>query len=442
MAEFSDSGPMAGLDGWLNLTWPPAIYSQRFYCVLDDSSLSLFQSDQESQLFRCIPLTTITAVDSVPADSLPSFAVQIEGGASLVFACSSIVQCECWVCALRQPPLGERVSRSDFEFRRLIGSGSSGKVRVARRNGTDEIYAIKSIRKNPHSKTACVGRIVAERNILMRAAHPFITRFFWAFQSLTKFYFVIEYVRGGDLRHYLNRQQEFSPAQIRLYLAEIVVALKRLHKLGIIYRDLKPENILLDDRGHIKLADFGLSRELGRDPQREYSLCGTFEFIAPEMIKQEQQTFALDWWALGVLAYLLMVGSFPFQCDNAKRLFEWILNRQPQFRRGLDPAAASLLRGLLEKDPARRLGGIGSEITRHEYFAGLSWERVEAQGYEPEFRPPMSKDDSCSNFDAEFTTQPGADSFDFKQGGEIPSSYGGDLMFPGFSYESDSVILE
>jgi serine/threonine protein kinase len=442
MADFAASETMAALRGWLTLTCTPTVYNQRCYCVLDGSTLSIFESDDESHLSQCIPLSTITAIDTVRTSSRPSFTIQLEGRTPLVLSCSSVPQCECWVCALRHPAQNDHVSRTDFEFRRLIGGGASGKVRVARRNGTDEIYAIKSIRKNPQSEMARVARIVAERNILMRASHPFITRLFWAFQSATKFYFVMEYVRGGDLRHYLNKQQEFSPAQIRLYLAELVVALKQLHQLGIIYRDLKAENILLDGKGHIRLADFGLSRELDRDSQGKYSLCGTYEYIAPEMIKEEQQTFALDWWALGVLAYRLILGVFPFQCDNPKRLFDWIVSRQPQIRRTLDPAAASLLRGLLEKDPARRLGAIGLEIAHHEYFEGLSWERVEAQGYEPEFRPPMSRDDSCSNFDTEYTTQPGADSFDLRPGGDISGSYDEDLMVPGFSYQSNPVLLE
>jgi serine/threonine protein kinase len=247
-------------------------------------------------------------------------------------------------------------------------------------------------------------------------------------------------VRGGDLRHYLNQDKDFSSRQIRLYIAEIAVGLKQLHRLGIIYRDLKPENILLDEKGHIKLADFGLSRELGRDSQGRYSFCGTQEFLAPEMIKEEPQTFALDWWALGVLSYRLIIGCFPFQNDNPKRFFNWIVSRKPLIPKSIEINTESLLRGLLEKNPVHRIGSSGNDITEHPYFADLSWELVEAQAYEPDFRPPMSRDDSCGNFDREFTGQPGCDSFSLGDSCASLSSESDCMNVPGFSYEAETFL--
>jgi protein-serine/threonine kinase len=293
-----------------------------------------------------------------------------------------------------------------------LGRGSSGKVTLSRRTATGLLYAIKSIRKDKLSRTELEYRVIAERNCLMRAVHPFITRLYWAFQSWSRFYFVLEYVPGGDLRHHLNHQVEFSPRQIQLFLAEITIALQTLHRLGIIYRDLKPENILVDATGHVKLADFGLVREIEREIQEQGgTMCGTREYLAPEMIRHEPQSPSLDFWALGVLAYRLMVGFLPFQTENVNRLFDMIVNRNPKIPSTIEPAAADLIKKLLMKEPAKRLGAIGTDIQAHPYFEGLSWEAVVGMEVVPDFRPVIMREDQATNFDEEFTSQPPVGSF-------------------------------
>jgi protein-serine/threonine kinase len=295
------------------------------------------------------------------------------------------------------------------------------------------LYAIKSIRKDKLTRSELEYRVIAERNCLMRAVHPFITRLYWAFQSWAKFYFVLEYVPGGDLRYHLNQKAEFTPGQIRLFLAEIIVALQALHHLGIIYRDLKPENILIDANGHVKLADFGLVREIEREIQEHGgTMCGTFEYLAPEMIRHEPQCASLDFWALGVLAFRLIVGYLPFETQNVNRLFEMIVSRNPKIPSTVDPVAADFIRQLLAKEPGRRLGAIGTDIEGHPYFEGLSWEEVAKMEIVPDFRPVITAEDQVSNFDEQFTSEPQRDSF-----AEVSSEI--EIPLSNFSFQGEEM---
>jgi serine/threonine protein kinase len=220
-------------------------------------------------------------------------------------------------------------------------------------------------------------------------------------------------VQGGDLGKHLDAGVDLSPYQIQLYLAEIVVALHTLHKLGVIYRDLKPENILLDANGHIKLADFGLSRQIDRANNEHYSLCGTKEYIPPEMLREEPQTFAVDWWALGILAYRLMVGYLPFQNRSPRQLFDRILKADVRIPPSLSqrhPYGPLLIKNLLEKNPANRLGSPGTDITTHPYFAGIHWNMVAKMQYEPEFKPNEPRAESVVTFAEVDTGRPSLES--------------------------------
>ena len=162
-------------------------------------------------------------------------------------------------------------------------------------------------------------RTKTERDILTEVEHPFIVKLHYAFQTEGKLYLVLDFMRGGDLYNRLSKEQcwKLNEADVRFYVAELVLALDHLHKLGVIYRDLKPENLLLDSDGHIALTDFGLSKE-NFNHRRSYSVCGTWEYMAPEVLCGKGYDYSVDWWSLGVLMYEMLVGVCPFEGENKK----------------------------------------------------------------------------------------------------------------------------
>ena len=395
---------LASLRGWLRHKTGIFLFNKRRYAVLVDGFLSLYQDEKMTEKLESYDVKDIVNVNMLCSSRESGFQISFAKAAPMNFQCSSQEDCERWVCALETRHHTEKVTRDDFVFEKLIGIGYSGHVFLARKKSTDELFAIKAISKETMKERSAEYQIIAERNILMLANHQFITRLIYAFQNPYKYYFAMEYVAGGDMGHLLKKEPLISPQQIKLYLAEIIVALRSLHKLGVIYRDLKPENILIDTEGHIKLADFGLARMMTTENSKN-TLCGTCEYLAPEMIKGENQTFAVDYWSLGVIAYLLIVGTLPFKCCNLRMLYEMICKNQPRLNRSLKPEESSLIKSLLEKDPKLRLGSLGTDITKHPYFKDLDWAKVAKKQYTPEYKPFISRADSVSNFDERYTKQ-------------------------------------
>jgi serine/threonine protein kinase len=421
-----DGEPMASLHGWLTECHSSTRHVEPYYGVLAHSTVTLYVDDGDPH-----PIETFstTSISKVSPDNNLSFSICFINGPTRIFRCPDPIELRRWVCALSLQFSVERVTIHSFEIIRQIGQGSFGRVFLARKISNGRLFAIKEIRKFNVTSRAKESRIMAERNILMQASHQFITKLHYAFQTPTMFYFVLEFVGGGDLRFHLDRGMELCPDEIRLYLAEIVIALQTLHKLGVIYRDLKPENILIDTNGHLKLADFGLARQI--DHQGHFSLCGTFEYLPPEMLRNGEQTFAVDWWALGILAFRLHFGYLPYRHLNIKRLFEMIQRDQPRIPRNADPVIGEFIRDLLVKNPQDRLGSPGKDITRHRYFDGIVWQKVAKMEIQPHFVPAITRPEWISNFDEAFTRRP----LD-----EIYPDPESDVMIEDFSFENPSVL--
>ncbi|XP_064403529.1 calcium-independent protein kinase C-like isoform X2 [Halichondria panicea] len=306
--------------------------------------------------------------------------------------------------------LDRKMTLDDFSFLKVLGKGSFGKVMLAEMKGSDQVFAIKVLRKDVIVQDDDIECTLTEKRVLaMAGQHPYLTSMHSCFQTDNRLFFVMEYVNGGDLMFQIQRARKFDEDRARFYSAEIILALLFLHNRGIIYRDLKLDNILLDADGHVKVADFGMCKENIRDGKLTSTFCGTPDYIAPEILEEKDYGPSVDWWALGVLMYEMMAGQPPFEADNEDELFEAILNDEVLYPVWLSREANSILRGFLTKNPTRRLGcqpGIGErQIKGHPFFRTIDWEGLENREIQAPFRPQVRSKRDFSNFDVDFISE-------------------------------------
>ncbi|KAL3318594.1 hypothetical protein Ciccas_002740 [Cichlidogyrus casuarinus] len=256
----------------------------------------------------------------------------------------SLPECEDALHAIGKTPVDNLPTLEQFTLLKVLGKGSFGKVMLAEQSSTGEVFAIKVLKKEIILQDEDVECTLAEKRILELAAqHPFLTALYCAFQTDDRLFFVMEYVNGGDLMFQIQRARRFDEARARFYSAEVVLALMFLHRHHIVYRDLKLDNILLDAEGHCKLADFGMCKE-GMVPGASTStFCGTPDYIAPEILAEQDYGFSVDWWALGVLMYEMMAGAPPFEGDTEQDLFNAISYEEVSYPPNLQPDAVDIL---------------------------------------------------------------------------------------------------
>ena len=381
---------------------------QACFCELCSHELLVKKSTPSSKLEKTIPITPDTKIDIID-DKYLKFAVRNEGEEETVFVADDPEQTMSWVIALRAATFQSKVplTMDSFDIISTLGRGSYGKVMLVQRKSDQQRFAIKTIRKSLLVGGHKVHTVFTERNILVKVKHPFIVELVSAFQSESKFYLVMEYASGGELFTYVKRRRVLSVQDARFYIAEVALALEYLHENGIIYRDLKTENVLLGEDGHVKLTDFGLSKDVSF-MEATTSFCGTNEYLAPEIIKRVPYTFMVDWWALGVLTYEILFGVTPFQNPNKSRMFQAISLAKPRFPPGADSVAVNFIERLLEKNPQERAQF--KDLKTHPFWRGLNFDDVLAKKVPPPYVPGNRGNDNLANFDPEFTQEPAADS--------------------------------
>lgn len=322
----------------------------------------------------------------------------------------------------------------DFEMLKVLGKGSYGKVVLVKRKGAgdQEVYAMKMLRKDHIVKRNQVEHTQAERNVLQVVKHPFIVELHAAFQTPKKLHFVLEFCAGGELFFHLSRAGRFSEGRCRFYATEICLALQYLHSLNIIYRDLKPENLLLDHEGHCKITDFGLSKEGIMDNVSAKTLCGTPEYLAPEILRKEGHGKAVDWYSFGALIFEMLTGLPPFYTKDRDKLFERIKKAELSYPSYMSQPAKDILSLLLHKDPNKRLGGGpggGEDVKRSVFFSGINWDDVYSLNVTPPFKPDVSGPADTKYFDKEFTNMPAVNS-EVRGGADVKK-------FEGFTYAGE-----
>ncbi|EIN05527.1 Pkinase-domain-containing protein [Punctularia strigosozonata HHB-11173 SS5] len=312
-----------------------------------------------------------------------------------------------------KPARNDTLTIEAFDLLKVIGKGSFGKVMQVRKKDTQRVYALKTIRKaHIASRPGEITHILAERTVLALVNSPFIVPLKFSFQTPDKLYLVMSFVNGGELFYHLQREGKFDEYRSRFYAAELLCALEHLHSFNVVYRDLKPENILLDYTGHIALCDFGLCKLNMSETEKTSTFCGTPEYIAPELLESQGYTKTVDWWTLGVLLYEMMTGLPPFYDENVNVMYQRILSDPLHFPPDVSSDAKSIMSGLLQRDPARRLGANGAEdIKRHPFFAKhIDWNRLLAKKIQPPFKPSVESVLDVANFDTEFTNEAAQDS--------------------------------
>ncbi|KAG5722249.1 Serine/threonine-protein kinase gad8 [Termitomyces sp. T112] len=312
-----------------------------------------------------------------------------------------------------KPTRNEPLTIEAFELLKVIGKGSFGKVMQVRKKDTQRIYALKTIRKaHIAQRPGEITHILAERTVLALVNNPFIVPLKFSFQTPDKLYLVMSFVNGGELFYHLQREGKFDQDRSRFYAAELLCALEHLHGFNVVYRDLKPENILLDYTGHIALCDFGLCKLNMSETEKTNTFCGTPEYIAPELLESQGYTKTVDWWTLGVLLYEMMTGLPPFYDENVNVMYQRILTDPLNFPLDMPSEARSVMMGLLQRDPTKRLGANGGEeIKRHPFFAKyVDWNRLLAKKIQPPFKPSVESVLDVANFDPDFTNEEAQDS--------------------------------
>lgn len=279
---------------------------------------------------------------------------------------------------------------SDFEIQRTLGTGSFGRVHLVQSKHNQRYYAVKVLKKAQVVKMKQVEHTNDERKMLQEVKHPFLITLWGTFQDAKNIYMVMDFVEGGELFSLLRKSQRFPNPVAKFYAAEVTLALEYLHSKDIIYRDLKPENLLLDRHGHLKITDFGFAK---RVPDITWTLCGTPDYLAPEVVSSKGYNKSVDWWSLGILIFEMLCGYTPFwDGGSPMKIYENILKGRVKYPPYIHPDAKDLLERLITSDLTKRLGNLhggAGDVKGHRWFQEVTWEMLQRKDIDAPYVPPV-----------------------------------------------------
>ncbi|KAK0938917.1 cAMP-dependent protein kinase catalytic subunit [Friedmanniomyces endolithicus] len=279
---------------------------------------------------------------------------------------------------------------TDFQISRTLGTGSFGRVHLVQSKHNQRFYAVKVLKKQQVVKMKQVEHTNDERRMLQRCRHPFLITLWGTWQDSKNLYMVMDFIEGGELFSLLRKSQRFPNPVAKFYAAEVTLAIDYLHSMNIIYRDLKPENLLLDRHGHVKITDFGFAKEV---PDITWTLCGTPDYLAPEVVSSKGYNKSVDWWSLGILIFEMLAGFTPFwDSGSPLKIYENILKGRVKYPPYIHPDAQDLLGKLITADLTKRLGNLhggSKDVMTHPWFAEVTWERLAKKDIDAPYVPPV-----------------------------------------------------
>lgn len=336
-----------------------------------------------------------------------------------------------------------KVNLDYFEKIKLLGKGNFGKVLLVKLKSNNTYYAMKILNKNQLKLSKQEIHTKNERDIMIKISSPFIVSIKFAFQDETNLYLVSEFMQGGELFFHLRKEKYFSEELVKFYAMELVLAISHIHEKKAIYRDLKPENILMDKYGHIKLTDFGLARIL-KDNEKAFTICGTYKYIAPEILLNRGYKKEVDWWSLGCVLFQMLEGKAPFGNPKGQMNLSFF-NKTLNFYYTDSDTTKQFIKELLVINPEKRLGygkNGTSNIKNHKFFNGVDWDKALRKEYKPPFIPELFDELDLKYFDKSFTEE----NFDFNksQKNKLSESkkVSDEYSYKNFSYVDNNINEE
>ena len=323
---------------------------------------------------------------------------------------------------------------------RTVGTGTFGRVKMVQHLPTGQVCALKCMNKAEVVASHQEKNIQGEKNLLFECSScTLVLRLLQTFNFQNQILMLMEFIQGGELWSYIYEKTDtvtrcaaggFEMSAVKFYSANVILAFKHLHSRGIAYRDLKPENLLIDHEGYIKVIDFGFAKKFPyykneQKLDKTYTLCGTPEYLAPEIVMSKGYDKSVDYWALGCLIYELYLARTPFQADYTTKIFQNIVAAEKTlaFPPKMDPLHVTLIKKLLSVNPAFRLGNLSGgvdDIIRDPFFASVDWNAVSNRQVRAPYVPPIGNSLDSSNFD------------DYEEDDNIPDYHGSQEFFDGF----------